>query len=477
MQNERNTTRIRRELLVKIARLYFENRLFEEIDYLPIQMRPRKGGYTRCCIYKERAVLKYRSMAILGFSVENETDELTPLSQYAWMALERKSVEGPVLTVLDEACSSCVKTKYFITNACQGCFARPCTLNCPKKCIQLSKGQSSIDPERCINCGRCMQVCPYHAVVHIPIPCEEECPVGAITKSEDGTEVIDDAKCIHCGKCITACPFGAIMEKSQIIDVLKNFSRNRPVVAMIAPAIAGQFAASLENIIGALKTLGFSEVIEVATGADITAKNEAYEFSERMNQGESFMTSSCCPAYTEAVKKHMPEVKPFVSNTSTPLHYTAELVNEQYPEAVKVFISPCVAKRQEVLQDPLVDYTLTFEELAALFVAKGIQVESCEPSSSELEGLRFGRGFPVSGGVASAMEHFLNENPQHPELKVEKINGLNRIEIKKLKSANPEEAAYNFLEVMCCEGGCVAGPCVIANPKRAARSIEKLSSK
>lgn len=476
MQSDNNATRIRRELLVKIAKLFFEGKLQESIDRLPIQMRPKNSVTSRCCVHKERAVLKYRGMAILGFGAEDEADELISLSEYANCALSRESVKEPILTVIDEACSSCVKSKYFITNACKGCFARPCTLNCPRKCIDVVDGQARIDASRCANCGKCMQVCPYHAIVFVPIPCEEECPVGAITRLENGLERIDHDKCIHCGKCMSVCPFGAIMEKSQIIDVMKYFTSQRPVVAMVAPSIVGQFDAPLGSIISALKLLGFSEVVEVAVGADIVADREAKEFVERIGGGEKFMTSSCCSAYTEAAEKHMPELKPFVSHTDTPMHCTAEIVAQQYPDAVKVFIGPCAAKKQEALNDPYVDYVLTFEELGTLFVAKGIDVESCEPVEPAIAALSYGRKFPVSGGVSSAVQHMLEGDIEHPEFRPTTVNGLTKQEIRRPKMLAKGSTEHNFIEVMCCEGGCVAGPCVLASSKMAAKKIDGIRS-
>lgn len=425
-----NATRIRRELLVKIAKLYIKGELEDKIDRLPLEMRPKNYQTSRCCVHKERAVLKYRIMAILGFSVEDEIDELIPSSDYARRAANREKIEGPILTVLDEACSACVRSSYFVTNACRSCFARPCTLNCPKKCISVTDGQAHIDPEKCINCG----------------------------------------------KCIVACPFGAIMDKSQIIDVLKSLQSDREVVAMIAPAIVGQFSASPANIVGALKKLGFDKVVEVAVGADVVADREAREFTERMKNGEKFMTTSCCPAYTQAVAKHMQEMKPFVSDTCTPLHFTAELVSQQYPDALKVFIGPCVAKKKEGLDDLLVDYTLTFEEIGALFVAEEIIVEDCEPVNADIAGLKFGRGFPVTGGVTSAIAAMLEGDDKITvKLSPEKVNGLTKQEIRKIKTYPNSDTNFNFLEVMCCEGGCVGGPCVLANKKVAAKKVDNLT--
>lgn len=469
---DNNATQLRRELLIQIAKLYLNGTLFEDIDRIPIAMRPRNTASTRCCVYRDRVLIKYRCMAILGMGVEEETDELRSLASYADEALTREEIIGPILTVLDEACSACIQSNYFITNACRGCLARPCTLNCPKKAIDVEDGQAEINPDKCINCGRCMQVCPYHAIIFVPIPCEEACPVGAISKGEGGKECIDHSLCIHCGKCLRACPFSAIMEKSQLLDVLKGFTVKRPMVAMIAPSIIGQFNASLEQITGALLELGFSAVIEVASGAEITAEREAEEFQERMQRGDRFMTTSCCPAYTEAVEKHIPALRPFVSSTQTPMHYTAEMAAQEMPDATRVFIGPCVAKKEEGRADNLIDYVLSFEELGAMLVAKDIDVDSCQPATPFSPAGSVGRGFPVSGGVASAVTQRTEQDgtPVVAEL----MNGLTKHSLKRLKVYPKIRGTQNFLEVMSCEGGCIGGPCCVGNEKVAAKKVEEL---
>ena len=128
-----NVMIVRHGLLAKLVKLWKENRLLEEIDRLPIELSPRKSKVIgRCCVHKERAVWKYKTLPLLGFDMQDEVDELTPLSEYAKQALLRsENKKENLMCVVDEACSSCVQVNYEITNLCRGCVARSCYMNCP----------------------------------------------------------------------------------------------------------------------------------------------------------------------------------------------------------------------------------------------------------------------------------------------------------------------------------------------------------
>lgn len=466
---ENRATYIRRELQAKVLKLLFAGRLQEEIDDLPRKLYPRKKDAVRCCVYKDRAVTAYRLMAILGISIEDEPDDPLPLRHYVRQALARETVCEPVLTVIDEACSACVQNNYYVTDACRGCVARPCSVNCPREAISFQGDRAKIDPGNCVNCGRCQGVCPYNAIVYQPVPCEEGCPVGAIKKDERGREYIDYNLCIFCGRCTRACPFGAIMERSQIIDVAKHIQDGKTLVAMVAPSIVGQFPGALEQTIAAIREVGFSVVMEVAAGADTTARNEAEEFVERLNDGDGLMGTSCCPAYTEAVAKHAPDFQRFVSHTRTPMSYTAEMAAEHYPDTVRVFIGPCIAKKFEGIHDENVDYVLTYEELGAFFMACDIDTASLEESTFDATtATRHGRGFPVSQGVTEAVKHYVG-----PRAAVQPvpIDGLKKKGLNQLKLFAQGKAPGNLIEVMSCEGGCICGPGVVNNPKSTVRAL------
>lgn len=462
-------TLLRRELITRVSKLILNNELTSiKLDRMPLEIHPRGKQTIRCCIHKARAITRYRTMAFMGFNIEDEIDELTPLSYYAKKAAERTEHTDVMMTVVDEACSSCVKSSYSVTNLCRGCVGRNCSLSCNKSAINFMNGQAQIDNEKCINCGMCMKSCPFHAIVHQPVPCEESCPVGAISKDDDGIEHIDPERCILCGKCIAACPFGAILEKSSMMYVFDAISKGKKVVAMVAPAIAGQFKTDPSRIFSALRKLGFSGVVEVALGANVTSKNEAHEFEERMHEGHPFMTTSCCPSYMLLVDKHAKELKPYVSTTLSPMAYTAEIVKWRDPEAVTVFVGPCVAKRYEGYHDKNVDYVMSFEEIASLFTAAAIDVLKCEPDPLDANVEASGRGYPCIGGVAGSLAGY-TKNPEN--IKPVLIDGLNKLNIRQLRGY-VKECPGNIVEVMSCEGGCVNGCGTISPAKIAARQVQ-----
>ena len=409
-----NVMIVRHKLLTNLIKLWKDNQLVERIDRLPIELSPRTSRVLgRCCVHKERAVWKYKSFPLMGFDMSDETDELTPLSEYARKALERKGQQQKdnILCVIDEACSSCVQTNYEITNLCKGCVARACATNCPKNAIEFNRaGKAVINHDLCISCGICHSNCPYHAIVYMPVPCEEACPVKAITKDERGVEHIDESKCIYCGKCINSCPFGAIFK------------------------------------------------IEVAQGAMETIRNEGAELEEKIEEGQAFMTTSCCPSWVELANKHIPEMKPFISSTGSPMYYAARIAKEKHPDAQVVFIGPCVAKRKEARRDECVDFVMTFEEINSIFDGLGIEVATTDPFPIPFVSTRAAHGFAQAGGVMGAVQLFLTDN-NRPQVEGIQVSNLNKKNVSLLRAyAKSGKAPAKFIEVMACEGGCITGP-------------------
>ncbi len=471
---------LKKEIMTKIIESFLSDDFENNIQKIPYIMRPKNCEVPfRCCVHKERAVIRDRIIAGLGFSIE-EDDEITLLSEYAKRATKRKEPEKETLTVLQDACKGCVPSRVHVTDLCQGCVARPCMGSCKFGAITVENGRSKIDPAKCKNCGMCIQACPYSAITRIVVPCEAACPVDAIRKDDTGLAKINfEEKCISCAKCLSRCPFGAIHEKSQIIDILSRIKESKNVVAMLAPAVIGQFKEAPEKLKTALLKCGFKDVVEVAHGADITTRLEAKDFIERMEAGDKFMTTSCCAAWNELVKKHIPEIKKFVSDTKTPLYYTAEIEKQKDENCITVFVSPCATKRKEGIDNPNVDYVMNMQELNSLLDAMKINIQDCEETPFEVQSSKQGRNFPITSGVASAVLDALKIMGKEEIINPYVISGINKQTIRELKKFAKDGvcSSGNLIEIMSCEGGCVGGPSTFSMPRNAVKIIKEYVEK
>ena len=476
-----NVMIVRHKLLTNLIKLWKDNQLVERIDRLPIELSPRTSRVLgRCCVHKERAVWKYKSFPLMGFDMSDETDELTPLSEYARKALERKGQQQKdnILCVIDEACSSCVQTNYEITNLCKGCVARACATNCPKNAISFVNGKAFIDQDLCIKCGRCVTTCPYNAIVKVERPCAKACGVGAIRSDEHGRADIDYNKCVSCGMCLVNCPFGAIVDKGQIFQLIQSIKRGDEVIAIVAPAFVNQFPnMTPAKLREAMKRLGFANTAEVAIGADLCTIDEAHDFLEEVPSKHPFMGTSCCPAWSVMAKKNFPKFADCISMAMTPMVLTARLLKQDHPAARICFVGPCAAKKLEASRHSVrseVDFVLTFEELMGMFEAKQINFDDLpdDPNDNFNNASADGRGFAVSGGVAQAVVNVIKKEDPTREVKVVSAQGL--AECKKMMQL-AAAGKYNgyLLEGMACPGGCIAGAGTLADPARSAMMLNK----
>jgi len=313
----------------------------------------------RCCIYKERAILADRIQIVVN-GVPEDTDQ--------------------IVEVIDIACDECPVSGYLVSSDCRGCIAHRCQEACPRDAIYFDENQKArIDKSKCIECGRCANVCPYGAINNFKRPCVRNCKAGAITMNENGVAEIDKSKCTDCGACVYQCPFGAITDKTYLLAVVEQLKAvlggaDKKVYALIAPAIASQFKGpKLGQVVAGIKALGFTDVIEVALGADMVALEETKELVEK-----GFLTSSGCPAFVNYIEKQHQNMLKFKSHNLSPMAALGKKLREMDPEGYIVFIGPCIAKKSEILRPevrPYVDAVLTFEELKALFDCRAIVLE------------------------------------------------------------------------------------------------------
>ena len=367
--------------------------------------------------------------------------------------------DGNIVQVISSACEDCPISSYVVTDNCQNCIGKACINACNFGAIEMGRHRSHIDASKCKECGKCAQACPYHAIAALKRPCKFSCPVDAISYDENGISVINEEKCIRCGLCIHRCPFGAIGSKTFIVDVIKAIKSEHPVYALVAPATEGQFGEhiTMNSWKKAMKAVGFTDLVEVGLGGDMTAAYEAEEWAEAYKNGKK-MTTSCCPAFVNMVKKHYPELIENVSTTISPMCAVSRMLKAKEPDAVTVFIGPCISKKSEVKDHAIegnADYALTYSEIRAIMHARNVELE--EDDNSYQESSIYGKRFANSGGVTEAVLQSLKESDDEIAATVNKCNGAAECK-KALLLMKVGRLPEDFIEGMICEGGCVGGP-------------------
>ncbi|MDD3369901.1 MAG: 4Fe-4S dicluster domain-containing protein [Lachnospiraceae bacterium] len=459
MYADENVIQIKHDVLYEVAKLAFAGELEEKRDNIAMDLIPGPTPRFRCCIYKEREIIRQRVRLAEG-KAPGTTDD------------------GNVIQVISSACEDCPISRYVVTDNCQNCIGKACINACNFGAIEAGRHRSHIDAAKCKECGKCAKACPYHAIADLKRPCKFSCPVDAITYDEHGISVIDEKKCIRCGLCIHKCPFGAIGSKTFIVDVIEALKSDKKVYAMVAPATEGQFGEdiTMESWKKAIKEVGFDGLIEVGLGGDMTAAYEAEEWSEAYKEGKK-MTTSCCPAFVNMVRKHFPELADQVSTTVSPMCAVSRLVKAQDPDAVTVFIGPCISKKSEVVDQKIdgnADYVLTYSEIRAIMKAKDVILEPVENTYQESS--IYGKRFANAGGVTAAVLQSMKESDEQIDAKVCKANGAQECK-KALLLMKVGKLPEDFIEGMVCEGGCVGGPSSFNDQLSSKRSRDALLAK
>ena len=471
---------IRHRIFREVARMAYhtEWQVDKRIEELPYEIVPGEVGNFRNDIFLERAIVGERLRLAMGLPYRSAADH-SPISDGIEAADKPETYyTPPLINIIKFACHGCKENQVVVTEGCQGCLAHPCVEVCPKGAVSLARynGRSVIDQEKCIKCGRCVEVCSYNAIIHQKRPCAAACGMDAIRTNQNGKADIDYDKCVSCGMCLVNCPFGAIADKSQIFQVIRAIQSGERVYAAVAPAFVGQFGPKVTpgRLRAAMKQLGFADVFEVAIGADLCAAQEADDFLEEVPEKLPFMATSCCPAWSTMAKKLYPDYANCISMALTPMTLTARLIKHQHKNAKVVFIGPCAAKKLEAMRTDVrseVDFVLTFEEMAGIFDAKHVELTMVpEDPTGVHDASTDGRNFAVSGGVAQAVVNVIKEKYPEREVKIANAEGLR--ECRHLLAA-AKAGKYNgyLLEGMACPGGCVAGAGTMQPIRKSAAAV------
>ncbi len=204
-----------------------------------------------------------------------------------------------------------------------------------------------IDEEKCVNCHKCISVCPVKY-------CNDGS--GEVVK-------VNNDMCIACGTCIKACTHEARFYRDDIKSFLTDLKNGQKIVAIVAPAIAANFPDNYLRINGLLKKMGVEAVFDVSFGAELTVKSYLNHLEK--NKPRSII-SQPCPALVSYIQIYRPELLPYLAPADSPMVHTMKMIKHFYPRYANhkiAVISPCVAKKREFDEVGIGDYNVTIKRL------------------------------------------------------------------------------------------------------------------
>ena len=313
--------------------------------------------------------------------------------------------------------------------------------------------------------------------------CQSTCPFDAIIRSEDGEDKwVDENLCMNCGRCVTACDIGNYLDTPQFLPLAELLRQKEKVVAIVAPAIAGQFGkeVTLDQLREAFIKVGFIDMLEVAVAADILSIKEALEFDAHVHrEGDFMITSCCCPMWVAALRKVYNQLVPDVSPSVSPMIAMGRVVKAINPDVKVVFIGPCIAKKAEAKEADLkgtIDYVLTFEEMKLIFEALQIDVVACKGVPSIDYAATGGRLYARTGGVSQAVWDIIDQLlPEKRKLFTAiQVDGMKDCKIL-LEELEQSKIHASFIEGMGCKGGCVGGPKAIISAAEGREAVNEMA--
>ncbi len=318
------------------------------------------------------------------------------------------------------------------------------------------KHSVSLEPKKCKGCTTCLKRCPTEAI-----------------RIRDGRAVIRADRCIDCGECIKVCPYKA---KKATHDPLSCIGDYKYPVALPAPSLYGQFDR-LDNIgyiIRGLKDLGFADVFEVASAAElVSAYTRLYIKREDVKKP---VISSACPAIVRMISTNYPclldQVMPILPPMDIAAFLARKRVKELHPELKDedigiIFISPCPAKVSYVKNDfagerNYIDATVSVRDVyfALLDVMKKREDEPLENTEAGIIGI----SWATAGGESSAIFNISYLAADGIENCIRVLDQIDNSEITDLE----------FVELNACDGGCVGGAMTVTNPFIAQARLQAL---
>ncbi|HHU63773.1 MAG TPA: sigma 54-interacting transcriptional regulator [Clostridiales bacterium] len=280
--------------------------------------------------------------------------------------------------------------------------------------------------------------------------CVRNCPVKAVRINNGRAQVIQE-RCIQCGNCVTMCSRQAKEIADGIHPTLEMINKGN-AIAIVAPSFPAVYKENHDRVVAGLKKLGFSQVWEVALGAELVAKTY-----RQLDFNNGCYISSACPAVINLVQKHYPHLIPHLVPVVSPAIATGRLIRQLFADqdVSIVFIGPCIAKKGEI-RDPevsdAIDEVLTFDELNTLLESRSIDLGSLDSLPFDVLNASLAYLFPLSGGLLKNLgrqSDLLQDNYMV-------VDGSSQIK-EIFNSLDDYKENINLIDCLFCSG-CINGP-------------------
>jgi iron-only hydrogenase group A len=376
------------------------------------------------------------------------------------------------------------------------------------------------DPNKCILCGRCLEVC--NEVQTVGVLAKEGRSFDVVVNAPYG-KVFADTACVNCGQCMQVCPVGALTIRDDTTEIYMAQEAGKTMVVQVAPSVRTTIAEALGEepglvstgrLVTALKRLGFHYVFDTDFSADLTIMEEGTELLHRLKNGGVLpMMTSCCPAWVKFCETFYPQYTKHLSSAKSPQQMFGAVIKTFFAERHKidpndifsVSVMPCTAKKYECKREEMqdsgyqdVNVALTVQELSWMIRTAGIDFKTLPETPFDSPfGLGSGAGeiFAATGGVMEAAlrtvcELVTGETLQALEFHaVRGVEGLKEAQVDlngtvvkvavvhtlsqardMMERVAAGTADYQFIEVMACPGGCIGGA---GNPVRNWKKVIK----
>ncbi len=298
----------------------------------------------------------------------------------------------------------------------------------------------SVIKEKCVNCHRCIAVCPV-----------KFCNDG----SNDYVSINHDL-CVGCGKCIESCEHGARIGLDGFDRFLLDVKKTK-MIAIVAPAVVVSFRGKDKELNGFLKSLGVEAVFDVSFCAELTTKTYVEHIK---TNNPKLVIAQPCPAIVSYCEIYKPDLLQYLAPCDSPMAHTMKMIKKYYPQYKNhkiAVISPCYAKQREYDDINLGDYNVSMKSIANYLKENNIDLAKYPKVPYDNPEAERAVMYSTPGGLMQTAERFVPGISSN----IRKIEGSPEVydyfdELSE-NMKNKKEPLYMLIDCLNCKEGCNGG--------------------